>query len=109
MALSQSIATPYGVEATYWTITKISIDRKNLTAQLYIEGYANQEAEINNLTPISAREYTVKFSENGNENSLEAIPEQTITPELIEVFETLSKFGYGLVKQAEEFNESSDI
>lgn len=109
MALAKSIQTPYGVEATYWTISRISIDRKNLTAQLSIEGYASEEAEKNKLAPLSAREYTVKFSENGNEESLDAIPEQAITPELVAVFETLSKFGYGLVKKAEEFKEASDI
>jgi len=109
MALAQSIQTPYGVEATYWTIGKISIDRIKLQAQILVFGFASEEAEKNKAEPLTSRDYTVRFSENGNENSIDAIPEQAITPELVAVFEALSQFGYGLVKQAEEFKEASDI
>ena len=106
MALQANIQTPYGVEAQYWVISRISIDRKNLSAQVSLEGYASQEAEEAGKAPLSAREFEVKFSENPKESNA-VIPEQAITPELIAVFEALSKFGYGLVKQAEEFNAST--
>lgn len=110
MALSQSIATPYGVDATYWTISKITIDRQNLLADIQIAGYANQEAEANKLSPISYKDYQVIFVGTIEEIvETSGIPNQLITPELVNVFETLSKFGYLLVKQSSEFKYALDV
>lgn len=107
MALSQSIATPYGVEATYWTIGKISIDRIKLETEIIVLGYASQEAEKAKAEPLTSREFKMKFVPELHELSPKNAKE--ITPELIQVFETISKFGYELVKEQEEFVGSTDI
>jgi len=107
MALSQSIETPYGVEATYWTIGKISIDRIKLETEIIVLGYASQEAEEAKAEPLTSREFKIKFVPELNE--LSPANTKEITPELIEVFETISKFGYELVKEQVEFVGSIDI
>lgn len=37
------------------------------------------------------------------------IPTQAITPELIGLFQTISQFGYGLVKVADEFSTAENV
>lgn len=114
MALAKSIQTPYGVEATYWTIGKISIDRIKLETNILLLWYASKEAEEAKANHISHREFDIKWA---NESELEnismynwwGIKMQLITPELIEVFETISKFGYEIVKEQDEFTEATDI
>ena len=61
MALSQSITTPFGVEATYWTIGKISIDRIKLETDIIVLGYASKEAEEAKSEPLSSRDFKMKF------------------------------------------------
>lgn len=64
MALSQSIDTPFGVPATYWTITRFTIDRVNLSVEIQLNGYATQDAELNRQQPIAQKTFNVNFVEN---------------------------------------------
>ena len=94
MALSQSIETPYGVPATYWTITRFSIDRVNLSIEMQLAGYASEDACNARQTPLTQRSYNVNFAENPPEPTegltsylgSMGIPTQAITPELIQLF-----------------------
>lgn len=108
MALSKNIPTSYGVDATYWTITRFSIDRVNLSVEIQLAWYASEEAEKENKIPLSSRMYTVSFMENPPEefNTLMAsIPPQAITEELTNLFQVVSSFAYWLAKKSEEFKD----
>ena len=69
--------------------------------------------------PLTQRTYNVSFSENPPPTPEQSewmqsymssmIPIQAITPELIELFQKISEFGYGLVKKANEFSTSENI
>lgn len=110
MALAQSIPTLYWVDATYWTITRIAVDRQNLIADIKLAGYASQEAEKEKAQPLTYQDYQVKFVGTAEEIvETSGIPNQLITPELVSVFETLSVFGYWLTKQSSEFANSKDV
>ncbi len=119
MALSKTIETPFGVPATYWTITRFSIDRVSLNCEIQLAGYADQQAEADKKSPLAQRNYNVSFAENPPPPPEEVegmsvylsqmIPVQAITPELIWLFQTISQFGYGLVKLSYEFKTSTDV
>lgn len=84
MALLQSIATPYGVDATYWTISKISIDRENLIADIHLKGYADEKAEQEKKECLDRKYYQIKFVAPGEE--IEEINNEVISDEVLQAF-----------------------
>lgn len=104
MAILKNIATSYGVDATYWTISTFSLDRNNLSISLKLDWYANELAK----NPIDSRFFTINFVNSENqisdvsENEIQA---QIITPELVELFEKISNSSYELIKKSKEFSD----
>ena len=112
MALKKSMNTQYGVKAQHWVISKISIDRLNLSAEILLAGYASRKAEEEKQIPLIMKNFYVKFSENPQEsvnNFGNFIPEQAITPELLQVFESISNMGYNYIRMSEEFGDAEDV
>lgn len=64
MALEKYIDTEYGVQAVYWTIANIKIDRVNICADIEIFGFPSKEAEIAKSIPIAKRYFHINFVEN---------------------------------------------
>lgn len=114
MALQKNVLTSYWINATYWVITKIIIDRINLSVDLQISGYANKEAEIQKLSPLTQRSFSINFIKDFSKNNwkvrnyLSEIPDQEITPELLEVFEKISKIWYELIKKSDNFSDANE-
>lgn len=106
MALAQSIATPYGVNATYWTISKISIDRENLIAEIHLKGYADEKAEQEKKECLDRKYYQIKFVAPGE--VIEGIKTEEISDEVLQVFGLMSQLGYNRVKKIEEFIWATD-
>lgn len=110
--LKKDITTQYGAKAKYWVVSKMEIDRIYLGVSIELYGYVSKEAEANKMAHIDKRNYYVSFKETLPEQTDESlkkiIPDQLITPELLELFHTVTLFGYGLVKQSEEFTDAED-
>jgi hypothetical protein len=109
MALEKSIDTEYGIPAIYWTIASIKIDRVNICADIEISGFPSKEAEIAKSIPIAKRFFHINFVKNTVIENTGDIPDQEISQELIEIFNTVSTFGYSLVKQSKNFTDSKNV
>lgn len=59
MALFKQIGTPYGIYASYWKITDVSLDSLNGTAHVVVSGYYDRDARDNLATPLKVLEYDV--------------------------------------------------
>ena len=57
MALSKSIATPFGLPATYWRITRQNENFNGFT-EVYLSGYANQETRQSGAEPLDIKVYS---------------------------------------------------
>jgi hypothetical protein len=49
MALQKTIPTPYGVDLTYWKITRLNIDWLNQIGEVFLGGWPNQQARLNGV------------------------------------------------------------
>lgn len=54
MALNKSIATDFGIPATYWNIGAVQEDFKGRGTEITFYGYASQEARDEGKQPLSA-------------------------------------------------------
>lgn len=59
MALFKQIGTNYGVVASYWKITDVSLDSLYGTARVVVSGYYDRDARDNLATPLKVLEYDV--------------------------------------------------
>ena len=59
MALYKQIGTQYGVVASYWKITDVSLDSLHGTAHVVVSGYYDRDARDNLATPLKVLEYDV--------------------------------------------------
>jgi len=59
MALYKQIGTQYGVVASYWKITDVSLDSLYGTAHVVVSGYYDRDARNNLATPLKVLEYDV--------------------------------------------------
>ena len=59
MALFKQIGTPYGIYASYWKITDVSLDSLHGTARVVVSGYYDKDARDNLATPLKVLEYDV--------------------------------------------------
>jgi len=59
MALLKPIGTQYGVVASYWKITDVSLDSMHGTAHVVVSGYYDRDARDNFSTPLKVFEYNV--------------------------------------------------
>ena len=46
MALQKTIPTPYGVDLTYWKVTRLNIDWLNQIGEVFLGGWPNQQARL---------------------------------------------------------------
>jgi len=53
MALLKTIASQFGIDATYWNIFSISEDFKNKSLEVVINGYVSKEVRDNNHNPVA--------------------------------------------------------
>jgi len=59
MALFKQIGTNYGVLASYWKITDISLNSLDGTAHVVVSGYYSQDVRLNGFAPLKTLEYDV--------------------------------------------------
>jgi len=58
MALSKSLATPYGINAGYWVITSLIFDVDNQLASVTLSGYVDAAARTARVAPLASRPYS---------------------------------------------------
>jgi hypothetical protein len=110
MALEKSIDTEYGIPAIYWTISSIKIDRVNLCADIELSGFSTKESEESKAVPLARRYFHINFVENPSNTEIGLdIPDQAITPDQVQIFNTISSFGYALVRQSKDFIDSTNV
>jgi hypothetical protein len=52
MALQKTIPTPYGVDLTYWKVTRLNIDWLNQIGEVFLGGWPNQQARLNGVQAL---------------------------------------------------------
>lgn len=52
MALQKTIPTPYGVDLTYWKVTRLNIDWLNEIGEVFLGGWPNQQARLNGVEAL---------------------------------------------------------
>jgi hypothetical protein len=52
MALQKTISTPYGVDLTYWKVTRLNIDWLNQIGEVFLGGWPNQQARLNGVQAL---------------------------------------------------------
>jgi hypothetical protein len=59
MALFKQIGSDYGIYASYWKITDISLNSLDGTAHVIVSGYYDQAARTGGFQPLKVMEYDV--------------------------------------------------
>jgi hypothetical protein len=59
MALFKQIGTNYGIVASYWKITDISLNSLDGTAHVVVSGYPDREIRLAGYLPLKTLEYSV--------------------------------------------------
>jgi len=52
MALQKTIPTAYGVDLTYWKVTRLNIDWLNQISEVFLGGWPNQQARFNGVDAL---------------------------------------------------------
>ncbi len=89
MALQTNIDTPYGTAATYWRITRVSVDLKANAVEFELEGYINADARKNASQGLAMRRFGCV---------LPGVPEQFGRAEM-----------YAVVRGQPDFTDAKDI
>jgi len=63
MALIKSIATDFGIDATYWNIGAVQEDFKGQGTEVTFYGYANKQARQDGKQPLSAGKFQITGDE----------------------------------------------
>jgi len=63
MALSKSIDTQVGVDATYWRIVRVDVDLKARKVWFMLDGYVSQLARTEGKEPLRQLPLTVDIEE----------------------------------------------
>ena len=83
MALLKSIATQYGINATYWNIFSINEDFKNKSIEVVINGFATKENRDNDCDAIAWSNLTFSGGEYIKDVTRKAVYESLKTTAFI--------------------------
>jgi len=84
MALLKTVATQYGIDATYWNIFSINEDFKNKTLEVVINGYVSKEVRDANNEPIAWSNLTFSGDEYIKDVTRKAVYESLKTTAFID-------------------------
>lgn len=60
MALQVNLNNTYGVPLLYWKISAIHLAYQHKKCQIYVVGYYNEQARLDEKKPIETNVYTIK-------------------------------------------------
>jgi hypothetical protein len=63
MALQKTIPTPYGVDLTYWKITRLNIDWLNQIGEVFLGGWPNQQARLNGVQALEYKTQVFRYDD----------------------------------------------
>lgn len=63
MALEKQIGTAYGVPASYWKITDLTLDSIGGNAHVVVSGYYDQSTRLNGAAALRTLEYSASGEE----------------------------------------------
>lgn len=61
MALQKTIPTPYGVDLTYWKVTRLNIDWLNQIGEVFLGGWPNQQARLNGVQALEYKTQVFRY------------------------------------------------
>lgn len=61
MGLNKTITNDFGIEASYWNIGKMIIDKQIDKINVFIDGYKSKETRDNNEKPVSIIPIVIDF------------------------------------------------
>ena len=96
MALQKSIETPSGVNASYWKITKITVDSSVFFIESIISGYYDEQARIDGREPLLSKQYSWLSSAENFETEISA--ESNIIANI-----------YARIKLTDDFQSALDV
>lgn len=71
MALIKPIATGFGIDAQYWAIIALDVNRMQSAAQVTMAGYLNEEVRRAGCQPLAVM--TLPFAENAYPGAAEGV------------------------------------
>jgi hypothetical protein len=63
MALQKTIPTPYGVDLTYWKVTRLNIDWLNQIGEVFLGGWPNQQARLNGVEALEYKTQVFRYDD----------------------------------------------
>ena len=63
MALQKTIPTAYGVDLTYWKVTRLNIDWLNQIGEVFIGGWPNQSARLNGVDALEYKTQVFRYDD----------------------------------------------
>ena len=63
MALQKTIATAYGVDLTYWKVTRLNIDWLNEIGEVFLGGWPNQQARLNGVQALEYKTQVFRYDD----------------------------------------------
>ena len=63
MALQKTIPTPYGVDLTYWKVTRLNIDWLNQIGEVFLGGWPNQQARLNGVQALEYKTQVFRYDD----------------------------------------------
>lgn len=99
MALNKPISTAYGIDLSYWKVTRLNIDWLNKVAEVFLGGWPNQQARTNGVDALEYRTQVFRhddwpFTPNGYNitEAYERLKLPIMKPNVIEGEEDLNPF-----------------
>ena len=63
MALNKTIPTAYGVDLTYWKVTRLNIDWLNQNGEVFLGGWPNQQARLNGVDALEYKTQVFRYDD----------------------------------------------
>lgn len=63
MALQKTIPTAYGVDLTYWKVTRLNIDWLNKVGEVFLGGWPNQQARLNGVQALEYKTQVFRYDD----------------------------------------------
>jgi len=63
MALQKTIPTAYGVDLTYWKVTRLNIDWLNEIGEVFLGGWPNQQARLNGVEALEYKTQVFRYDD----------------------------------------------
>lgn len=96
MAINISIPTTFGVNASYWKVSSVSVNNDRLAVYANMDGYYDQDARSSGLQALTNKTFSWAFE-------AESFVDQ------ISSAANIIEYVYSKIKESEEFMNGEDV